>query len=102
LQYGPDGQLLNANFFDYKVATALDLPDVKDGAIESPSPFTANGAKGMGEGGGAPLHAVASALQDAMSHRSGAIVTQSYNSMESIRALLRAEGSQGVRMESRR
>ena len=32
-------------------------------------PFTPNGAKGMGEGGGAPLHAICSAIQDALGPR---------------------------------
>lgn len=36
------------------------------GNRESPSPFTYNGAKGMGEGGGGPIFALSSALQDAL------------------------------------
>ena len=34
--------------------------------IESPSPFTPLGTKGMGEGGGAGIHAVCAAVQDAL------------------------------------
>jgi hypothetical protein len=49
---------------------------MKNGSIESPSPFTPLGAKGMGEGGGAGIHAVCSALQDALG---GPIVYDSCN-----------------------
>ena len=48
-----------------------------------PSPFTWNGAKGMGEGGGAPLHAISAALQDAL-HSSGIYITDSHNNGDSI------------------
>jgi 2-furoyl-CoA dehydrogenase large subunit len=67
--YDEDGTLLTANFYDYHVPHALDLPPLKTGAIESPSPFTPLGAKGMGEGGGGGIHCVCAAIQDAL--RSG-------------------------------
>ena len=51
--YDEDSTLLTANFYDYHVPHALDLPPLKTGAIESPSPFTPLGAKGMGEGAAA-------------------------------------------------
>ena len=51
--YDEDGNLLTPNFYDYHVPHALDMPPLKTGAIESPSPFSALGTKGMGEGGGA-------------------------------------------------
>jgi 2-furoyl-CoA dehydrogenase large subunit len=64
--YDEDGNLLTPNFYDYHVPHALDMPPIKTGYIESPSPFTPLGAKGMGEGGGAGIHAVCAALQDAL------------------------------------
>ena len=51
--YDEDGNLLTPNFYDYHVPHALDMPPMKTGYIECPSPFTPLGAKGMGEGGGA-------------------------------------------------
>ena len=36
--YDEDGQLLTSNFYDYHVPHALDVPSLKTGAIESPSP----------------------------------------------------------------
>ena len=50
--YDEDGNLLTPNFYDYHVPHAMDMPPLKTGAIESPSPFTPLGTKGMGEGGG--------------------------------------------------
>ena len=64
--YDEDGTLLTPNFYDYHVPHALDLPPLKTGAIESPSPFTPLGAKGMGEGGGGGIHCVCAAIQDAL------------------------------------
>ena len=64
--YDEDGQLLTSNFYDYHVPHALDVPSLKTGAIESPSPFSPLGSKGMGEGGGGGIHCIGSAIQDAL------------------------------------
>jgi CO/xanthine dehydrogenase Mo-binding subunit len=74
--YDDEGNLLTPNFYDYHVPHALDMPPLKTASIESPSPFTPLGAKGMGEGGGAGIHAVCAALQDACG---GATVWRSCN-----------------------
>ena len=50
------GTLLTPNFYDYHVPHALDIRRSRPATIESPSPFTPLGAKGMGEGGGAGIH----------------------------------------------
>jgi 2-furoyl-CoA dehydrogenase large subunit len=88
LEYDEDGQLLTPNFYAYKAVTAVDVPMIKTAAIESPSPFSPNGAKGMGEGGGAPLHAICSAIQDVLHQTSRAIVDDSYNPPERVYRLL--------------
>jgi 2-furoyl-CoA dehydrogenase large subunit len=74
LRYDENGNLLTATFSDYTPITIMNMPRVKLGNMESPSPFTYNGAKGMGEGGGCALHALSSALQDALA--SNGIVVQ--------------------------
>ena len=67
--YDEDGQLLTSNFYDYHVPHALDMPPLKTGYIESPSPFTPLGTKGVGESGvGAPLGALTSAVENALPH----------------------------------
>ena len=77
--YDDDGNLLTPNFYDYHVPHALDMPPMKNGFIESASPFTPLGAKGMGEGGGAGIHAVCAALQDALRSRGRPVVYDSCN-----------------------
>jgi 2-furoyl-CoA dehydrogenase large subunit len=77
--YDEDGNLLTPNFYDYHVPHALDMPPLKGGFIESESPFTPLGAKGMGEGGGAGIHAFCSALQDALRAAGRPIVYDSCN-----------------------
>ena len=79
LRYDDDGNLLTATFSDYCPITIANMPTVRYANVESPSPFTYNGAKGMGEGGGAPLHAIAAALQDAVADR-GYFVDDSHHS----------------------
>jgi 2-furoyl-CoA dehydrogenase large subunit len=88
--YDEYGQLLTANFYDYHVPHALDLPEIKTGHIESPSPFSSLGTKGMGEGGGAAIHAICAAIQDALRHAgTNAVVNDSFNPPERVWRMLR-------------
>jgi 2-furoyl-CoA dehydrogenase large subunit len=48
--YGPDGSFLTGTFADYLVPTATEVPTPIILHIETPSPFTPLGAKGVGEG----------------------------------------------------
>jgi CO/xanthine dehydrogenase Mo-binding subunit len=82
--YDDDGNLLTPNFYDYHVPHALDMPPLATGYIESASPFTPLGTKGMGEGGGAGIHAVCAAVQDA----TGVIVKHSHNPYQRVWQLL--------------
>jgi len=61
------GQPVSGSFVDYLLPTASDLPDIEIYHLETPSPRTPTGAKGMGEGGtiGAPA-AVFNAVNDAL------------------------------------
>ncbi len=90
-EYDEDGQLLNSNFLFYHAATAMDVPNIKTSHIESPSPFTGTGAKGMGEGGGAPLHTISAAIQDAIGPGK-AIVSDSHNPPERVWRMLNWDG----------
>jgi CO/xanthine dehydrogenase Mo-binding subunit len=90
-RYDSDGNLLAATFSDYTPITAVNIPEFLYAHTESPSPFTLNGAKGMGEGGAAPLHTICAALQDAL-YPSGVIIDDSHNTGDSLfRALQKAE-----------
>ncbi|PTM42776.1 molybdopterin cofactor-binding domain-containing protein [Bosea sp. 124] len=50
LAYGEDGAFLTGTFADYLLPTATETPDIDILHIETPSPFTPLGAKGVGEG----------------------------------------------------
>jgi 2-furoyl-CoA dehydrogenase large subunit len=77
------------------------MPDVQYGNIETPSPFSYTGAKGMGEGGGAPLHTISAAIQDAL-HGEDMIVTESFHSAPAIfERLHSANREKPVTVESR-
>ena len=86
-RYDEYGNLMTATFSDYCPITPLNMPQLLYGNIESPSPFTFNGAKGMGEGGGGPLHTLSAAIQDAL-HARGVVITRSHMSPSDIHDLL--------------
>ena len=46
----PDGAFLSGTFADYLVPTATEMPEPLILHVETPSPFTPLGAKGVGEG----------------------------------------------------
>lgn len=65
--YDEQGAPSAVSFMDYKVPTALEIPEVSIHHLETPCAFTETGAKGVGEGGtiGAPA-AVLNAVNDAL------------------------------------
>jgi carbon-monoxide dehydrogenase large subunit len=81
------GQPRTASFADYSLLTAVEMPPISVGVVESPSPLNPLGAKGVGEGGtiGA-LPAVANAVAAAMG---GAHVDPPYAADKLWRALPR-------------
>ncbi len=50
LVYGEDGAFLSGTLADYLLPTATEVPDLRILHVETPSPFTPLGAKGVGEG----------------------------------------------------
>ena len=65
--YDDNGQLLTGTLMDYLAPTAMEVPEVEIGHIETPAPNSPHGIKGMGEGGAiAPPAAIANAVADAL------------------------------------
>jgi aerobic carbon-monoxide dehydrogenase large subunit len=66
--YDEQGQMQTASLVDYLVPSACEIPSMKVVHLESSSPTTLGGFRGMGEGGtiGAPA-ALANAVADALS-----------------------------------
>ncbi len=67
LIYDDAGQLVTASLMDYLVPTATDIPAMQIEHTETPSPFTFNGVKGVGEAGTVGAYAaVPNAIADAL------------------------------------
>jgi 2-furoyl-CoA dehydrogenase large subunit len=99
--YDKEGTMLTSTFSDYTPITVMNMPDLLYGHVESPSPFTFNGAKGMGEGGAAPLHTICAALQDAL-EPTGIIISDSHNTADSLFQALQGHAAKTpVQVESR-
>src|ERR1700681_1307828 len=102
--YDDVGNMLTSTFSDYVPITAMNMPKLKYGHIETPSPHSYSGAKGMGEGGAAPIHTISAALQDAL-FANDIIIEDSFNNADSLfRAMVAKESSQAdelVRVERR-
>jgi carbon-monoxide dehydrogenase large subunit len=65
--YDSDGQPKTTSFLDYLLPGASEVPEIKIGHMETPSPYTVFGVKGAGEGGSiAPPAAIANAVTDAL------------------------------------
>jgi carbon-monoxide dehydrogenase large subunit len=88
LHYGEEGQITTAGLFDYIVANATDIPEIRVYHEESRSPDTEGGFKGVGEGGviGA-FPALVNAIVDALSPY-GVTITQLPVSPQDVVAML--------------
>jgi carbon-monoxide dehydrogenase large subunit len=67
IPHDENGQPLASTFMDYLMPGATEVPDIRVLNMNSPSPHTAYGIKGLGEGGAiAPPAAIANAVNDAL------------------------------------
>ncbi|MFO7753758.1 MAG: xanthine dehydrogenase family protein molybdopterin-binding subunit [Desulfobacteraceae bacterium] len=68
LHYDDNARLMNTSFSNYFIPTSVEAPDIEIGHLETPSPYSETGAKGMGE---APIigskGVILDAVQDALS-----------------------------------
>ncbi|MBV9354757.1 MAG: molybdopterin-dependent oxidoreductase, partial [Chloroflexi bacterium] len=89
LTYDENGQLIASSLLDYCMPTARQVPEVRVGHLQTPSPLNPLGIKGLGEGGAlAPPPAIANAVEDALGHL-GVRVDATPLSANRIEALLR-------------
>jgi CO/xanthine dehydrogenase Mo-binding subunit len=70
--YDEQGHLLNANFLDYRIPTALDLPMIDTLMVEVPNPGHPFGVRGVGE---VPIVPPAAAVANAIYHATGVRMT---------------------------
>ena len=70
LHFDENGQLLNASFMDYLLASSTEVPHIEVGHVETPSSLNELGAKGVGEAGAIPVPALfAQAIENAFDDR---------------------------------
>lgn len=87
--YDDQGQPLTTTLMDYLMPTAQDVPRIEIGHLETLSPLTIGGIKGMGEGGAiAPGAAVAAAVEDALRPLDGGYANRIPLSPERVLALI--------------
>ncbi len=94
VKFDEKGRLLTPSLGEYRIATALDMPNVETLVIESGEPNGPYGAKEVGEGAIMPtIPAILNAVYDAI----GVRITELPLTPERVRlALLEAEKKQGV------
>ena len=67
VDYAADGRLLNTSVAEYLMPTAVEAPEIEIAHLETPSPFSETGSKGMGE---APIigskAVILTAIEDAL------------------------------------
>ena len=69
LPYDEDGNFLAGTLMDFLYPTATEVPAIEVDHLETPSPVTEGGMKGMGEGGligAAAVRAIVNAISDAI------------------------------------
>lgn len=92
MPYDGEGQPLASTLADYLLPGATEVPMVRISHMETPSPYTRFGQKGIGEGGAiAPPAAIVNAINDALAPL-GAEITECPASPRRVLAALRAAG----------
>ena len=71
--YGPDGRLRNASLLDYRMPTALDVPDIECVIIETPVANVPYGVRGVGE---VPIVPPAACVANAIARATGVRLTR--------------------------
>jgi carbon-monoxide dehydrogenase large subunit len=91
--YDDNGQPLASTLMDYLLPGPTELPRFRVAHMETPSPYSAHGLKGVGEGGAiAPSAALVNAINDALAPLN-ATIHQIPASPERILAAIAAAGS---------
>ena len=90
--YDKEGQPLTTNFADYLMPSAPGVPDIEVHHMQTPSPVTPLGMKGLGEGGAiGPAAAIANAVENAL----GVPVRETPITPHRVWTLIQARAAQG-------
>jgi carbon-monoxide dehydrogenase large subunit len=93
IPYDENGQPLASTFLDYMIPGATEVPDVRVLHMETPSPHTRFGIKGMGEGGAiAPPAVIINAINDALKSLGAELGETPATPDRILRAIIAAQG----------
>jgi aerobic carbon-monoxide dehydrogenase large subunit len=96
MPFDENGQPLASTLADYMLPGAPEVPSMRIAHIESPSPYTEFGQKGIGEGGAiAPPAAIVNAINDALADL-GVEITESPVTPKRLLAAIAAAKSKGT------
>jgi aerobic carbon-monoxide dehydrogenase large subunit len=91
MPFDPQGQPLATTLADYLLPSATEVPSIRIDHIETRSPYTRFGQKGIGEGGAiAPPAAIANAVNDALAPLGVEITESPLTPRRIVEALLKA------------
>ncbi|MDB5823376.1 MAG: xanthine dehydrogenase family protein molybdopterin-binding subunit [Herminiimonas sp.] len=97
IPYDENGQPMASTFLDYIIPGPTEVPDVRVLHMETPSPHTRFGIKGMGEGGAiAPPAVVINAVNDALRHMGVEIGETPLTPDRLLTAIAAAQGVKGA------
>jgi carbon-monoxide dehydrogenase large subunit len=92
MPFDAQGQPLATTLADYLLPSATEVPAMRIDHLETPSPYTRFGQKGIGEGGAiAPPAAIANAVNDALAPLGVEITESPLTPRRIVEALLRAD-----------
>jgi aerobic carbon-monoxide dehydrogenase large subunit len=92
MPYDASGQPLATTLADYLLPSATEVPSIRVGHMETPSPYTLFGQKGIGEGGAiAPPAAIANAVNDALAPLGVEITESPLTPRRIVEALMRRQ-----------
>ena len=92
------GQPLGSTFADYLLPGPTEVPEIRVFHMETPSPYTRFGQKGIGEGGAiAPPAAITNAVNDALKDLGAELLGLPLTPRRIVEAILRARSGQSGR-----
>jgi carbon-monoxide dehydrogenase large subunit len=97
MPYDTEGQPLASTLADYMLPGATEVPSVAIDHMETPSPYTEFGQKGLGEGGAiAPPAAIINAINDALAGLGAEVLECPASPKRILDALRRARAAAGA------
>jgi carbon-monoxide dehydrogenase large subunit len=97
MPYDAEGQPLASTLADYILPGATEVPSARLDHMETPSPYTEFGQKGIGEGGAiAPPAAIVNAINDALAPLGAELMESPASPRRILAALARAAAAKGA------